>query len=199
MSDKNYLRVWRDVIFSPRIFYSQMPQSGGFFHPAGFLFIMILIGMIINVVGTVFLIGQPAIWSIPITIIFFSVIIFLGGFLISFVLYIVWRLLGSNKSYETAFRCFAYSSAISPLTSLIAFIPLIGIPMCVLWIIILLIIASETVHSLKPTVVRPFWLLVGLIVVIGTLVLEQQYRKFVFTPDNTNISLKQPSERLRQF
>jgi hypothetical protein len=181
MAAKGYLQTFKEVLLSPRKFYSEMDRMGGVGHPAGFFFLMVLIGMIINVLGTVLLVGRPVVWSIPVTVAVFSVVIFLGGFVISFVLYLVWKVLGSKESYETAYRCFAYSSAISPFTSLIAFIPVVGVALCVAWIVVLLIVASEQVHALKPATARAFWAVVGLIIIVGTVAIEIQYRDTMFT------------------
>ncbi len=197
MAAKGYLQTWKEVLLSPKKFYSEMEKAGGLGHPSGFLLLMVVAGMIINVLGTVVLVGKPVIWSIPVTIAVFSAIIFLAGFVISFVLYVVWRVLGSKESYEVAFRCFAYSSAISPFTSIIAFIPVVGIALCVAWIVTLLIIASEQVHALKPATARAFWAVVGLAVMVATIAVEIQYRDTMFTLSKEARQLTQKGQSLK--
>ncbi|RME67615.1 MAG: hypothetical protein D6778_03005 [Nitrospirae bacterium] len=195
MAEKGYLQTFKEVILSPRKFYSEMERSGGLGQPAGFFFLMVLVGMIINVLGTVFLFGKPVLWSIPVTILVFTVLIFLIGFGIAFVLCMAWKLLGSKEKYETAFRCFAYSSAISPFTSVIAFVPVVGYAICVAWIVFLLIIASEQVHGIKAVTARAFWATIGLLVIIGSVALELQYKDTMF---NLSKEAQQLSKELQR-
>ena len=85
------------------------------------------------------------------------------GFIASFVLFIIWKIIGSRESFETAFRCYAYVSAIVPINTVISIIPYAGPVLGFVWMTYLIIIASVEVHKIKPLIA---WIVFGAICVV---------------------------------
>lgn len=50
----------------------------------------------------------------------------IGSFIGAAILFVIWKLMGSQEDYETAYRCGAYLMALAPITTLINVIPYAG-------------------------------------------------------------------------
>jgi len=83
-------------------------------------------------------------------IIFLPVVTSLYAFAVALLLYVVWKLMGSHESYETAFRCLAFIAALTPVTALLGFLPYIGSLISIILYTSFLVITSAEVH-LIPT------------------------------------------------
>ena len=112
------------VITSPGEFYRAMQKTGGFADPLIFVLVMAAIaGLEIalfslfgaSVIGTVAA-GYGAVIFLPLTAA-------IGSFIGAALVFVVWRLMGSDENYETAYRCIAYAAAIYPITVLIGLLP----------------------------------------------------------------------------
>lgn len=139
------------VIMSPTQFYRSMPKSGGFRDP---LIFSVVVGVATGLVHAILLAAglKPglglamAVASIVITPIMVAIFGFVGAALF----WLTWKILGSSESYETAYRCGAYASAIAPLTAVLGIIPFLGGPAGTVWMAIVLIAASIEVHKIPP-------------------------------------------------
>src|SRR4030042_1303997 len=60
------------------------------------------------------------------SIILLPIIIGIFGFVGAAILFGIWKLMGSQESYETAYRCVAYISALTPITAVLGLVPFIG-------------------------------------------------------------------------
>ena len=176
-----------DVVFRPGSFYSTMSRRGGFGEPISFFLIFSSIGLLINIIGTSLMFGNPSLSYVPVLFVALEAGLFVGSFVAALLLHIVWKALGSRESYETSYRVFAYSAAISPFTSIIAFIPDVGIAIAMVWVFILLIIASSRVHNVKQSVAFAVWGIVGALMIVLTLSYELGYKKtFSMMAKNTH-------------
>jgi hypothetical protein len=79
----------------------------------------------------------------------------LFSFVSGAILYIIWKLMGSQEPFETAFRCGAYAAAISPLTTLLGVIPYLGSLLGLGWMTYLLGQPALKCTTLWPK--RPGW------------------------------------------
>ena len=52
-------------------------------------------------------------------IIFMPIAVAIGSFIGGAILFIIWKLMGSQEDYETAYRCGAYLMALAPITAII--------------------------------------------------------------------------------
>jgi hypothetical protein len=76
------------------------------------------------------------------------------------ILFVIWKLLGSDQSFETAFRCSAYLTAVLPITTVFAIIPYVGGAIGILIGVYYLVTASTTVHGIPA---QKAWLIFGII------------------------------------
>jgi hypothetical protein len=139
------------VVTDPAGFYRQMPRSGGLLEPLIFMGAMgVLAGIVstlLNIVG----LGYGGGFFASLVQIFVSPIFAaIFGFVAAAVLFIIWKLLGSQEPFEVAYRCAAYATAIAPLTTLVRSIPYLGALIGLAWMAYLIIIASTEVHRIEP-------------------------------------------------
>lgn len=143
----------KKVVLDPIGFYRDMPTSGGYVNPIIFLVVMtavtMLVGFIFSLIGLAKfnpLIGSAVTLSMLIIV---PIIAVLGSFVAAAIMFVIWKLMGSQKDYETAYRCVAYSFAIGPVIAVISFIPYIANLIKALWGSYLLYTASVEVHNIK--------------------------------------------------
>ncbi|HHN65066.1 MAG TPA: hypothetical protein ENK09_06865 [Nitrospirae bacterium] len=160
------------VITDPRRFFANMPRTGGFRDPMIFFFAMASVGWLINLIGTTLIIGKTSLLSFVVMALAGPVVLFIAGFLGALILHIIWQLLGSDASYETSYRTLAYATGISPLTSLISFIPVVGVPFSIAWAVFLVIVATVEVHRIKSTLAWAVWGVIGLFLIVSTVVVQ---------------------------
>ena len=168
------LETARQVVFDPRGFYRTMPQTGGFATPVIFVLVMAVVsGIIIALLSLVggglnagVAIGMGAVVLLPIMAI-------VGSFIGAAIMFVIWKLMGSPKDFETAYRCVAYAAAIMPLTTLLAFIPYIGSIAKVLWSFYLMYMASVEVHAVSVRVAAIVFGVLGVVILLINLSAER--------------------------
>jgi hypothetical protein len=159
------------VVTSPTDFFRQMPKTGGFLEPLVFLVVM---GAVSGVLGGLFMAlsgvlglhlypGQMGIFAIVMMPIMYAVGSAIFGFVTAAVLFVIWKLMGSNESYETAYRCIAYLSALSPITTVLGVIPYLGGAVGLLIATYYLVTASVQVHGIPA---QKAWLVFGILAAI---------------------------------
>ena len=137
-----------NVITNPIGFYRSMPKSGGFADPLIFMIVLSVtsgvVAAIISAIGFgvrgAMIGGFGAIVLVPIMATIF-------GFIAAAIFFVIWKVMGSDENYETAYRCVAYSSAIGPVVTVIGMIPAIGSIVNAVWPMALMAIASIHVHK----------------------------------------------------
>jgi hypothetical protein len=136
-----------------------MPKTGGFVEPLIFMVIMGIIGGLIqtvfSIVGLHFAGGMGVA-----SIILFPIVIAIGGFIGAAILFVIWMLLGSKESYETAYRCGAYISVLMPIITVLGLIPYLGSAVGIALYVYFLVIASVEVHKIPS---QKAWLVFGII------------------------------------
>jgi hypothetical protein len=101
-----------DVLTKPAEFFKSMPKAGGFLEPLIFAVIMGLItGIIQAILGFVGL-GPAGSYGAGMgagfgAIIFMPIAVAIGSFIGAAILFVIWKLMGSQEDYETAYPlCF---------------------------------------------------------------------------------------------
>ena len=151
--------IWPRVITQPAAFFRDMPRKGGFTAP---LIFMVLAGVAAGLVRAVLSLvglghGGSSVGTALASIIVVPILVAIFGFLGAGILYLIWRAMGSERDYETAYRCTAYGSAISPLTQLLLAIPYLGALAGLVWWTLILITASTEVHGIRrPRALKVF-------------------------------------------
>lgn len=152
------------VLTAPAAFFREMPKTGGFVEP---LIFMIVMGVISGLIQAIFsLLGLNIAGGIAIgmaAIIMMPVFIAIFGFVGAAIIFVIWKLMGSQESYETAYRCGAYISAFAPIAAVLGIIPYLGGAAGIVAYTFFLVAASIEVHKIPS---RKAWLVFGIIGVI---------------------------------
>ena len=157
------------VITNPVDFYKEMPKTGGFLPP---LLFMVVLGVVAGIVQAILALigllpGQAVVTGIT-AIIFVPIMVAIFGFVGAAILFIILKLMGSQESYETAYRCGAYTMAILPITVVLGIIPYLGPALGTVWGAYLLIVASIEVHNIVPkTATLVFGILCAILVIFS--------------------------------
>jgi len=160
------------VIFDPVGFYKSMPITGGYANPIIFLVVMVaatmLIGFVLNLIGLVKF-NAIAGGAISISMLIVGPIVgVIASFIVAGVMFVIWKLMGSERDYEAAYRCVAYSTAIAPVIAIISLIPYLAGLIKALWTGFLIYTASIEVHKIKSqTAMIVIGILTALNVIIG--------------------------------
>jgi hypothetical protein len=168
-----------NVVTKPADFFQSMPKTGGFLEPLVFAVIMSVIGGIIQAVLNMIGLGAAAGYGAGMRsafgiIVFTPVAVALGSFIGAAILYVIWKVMGSQENYETAYRCGAYLMALFPITALIGAVPYAGGIVTMAVYVYYLVIASTHVHHLPS---QKSWLVFGIIGAIFALIgLSGEYR-----------------------
>lgn len=152
------------VITKPAEFYRGMAKSGGFGDPLVFMVVMgAVAGVVQAVLGIVHLIPSLSVVTSLGAIIYFPIAVLIGGFIGAAIMFVIWKLMGSNESYETAYRCGAYAAAVMPITAVLGAIPYVGSILGMLWMLFLVVTASVEVHKIAA---KTAWMVFGIITAI---------------------------------
>ncbi len=161
---QNILNTALTVIKDPAGFFRGMPKSGGFGDPLVFLVVMGVVSGILSAVFSLFhLGGVVSMTGALMMVIWMPIAVLIGGFIGAAILFVIWKLMGSSESYETAYRCGAYAGAISPITTILGFIPFVGPMAGLVWMLFLLVTASVEVHKIAA---KTAWMVFGIIAAI---------------------------------
>lgn len=172
------------VITNPSGFYREMPKTGGFQHPVIFLVAMMVVSMVIGYIGSLAHIGVSPMGGGMMGagalagIIIAPIIGLIFSFIAAGILFVIWKIMGSQENYEMAYRCAAYSSGIIPVTSVLGFIPYLGSVAVLLWGFYLLIIASIEVHKIKSSLSWTVWGIIAALFIMLSLSAQYAARKF---------------------
>jgi hypothetical protein len=151
----------KQVITDPASFFAGMPKSGGFAEPVMFVAAMAvatgLVGIVLALLG---LGGAPTFGAAVLAAILLPVFGTIFSFVGAAILFVVWKVIGSGENYETAYRCGAYMTAISPITTLLGVIPMLGALIALGWALYLAVQASERVHGIAA---QKAWLAFGIV------------------------------------
>jgi hypothetical protein len=168
-----------NVVTKPAEFFQGMSKTGGFLEPLVFAVIMGLIsGIIQAILGFIglghaggYAGGMMGTFSI---IIFMPIAAAIGSFIGAAIFFVIWKLMGSQENYETAFRCGAYLMALSPITSVLGVVPYAGGLITMAIYIFYLVTVSIHVHHILS---QKAWLVFGIVgVVFAALGLFSEYK-----------------------
>jgi hypothetical protein len=149
------------VITAPTEFFRTMPKTGGFFEPLVFMAIMGAIGGLIAAVASFMGLGMGMGGAQGLlAIIMVPLFVAIGGFIGAAILFVIWKLLGSQQDYEVAYRCCAYLAALMPITTVLGLIPYAGAAASIALMTFYLVIASTEVHGIAA---QKAWITFGII------------------------------------
>jgi hypothetical protein len=156
-----------NVVTNPVNFFQGMPKSGGFLEPLVFAIIMGFIAGIIQAILSFIGLGPSAGYGGGMSgfsmIIFMPIAAAIGSFIGGAILFVIWKLMGSQEDYETAYRCGAYLMALTPITAIIGVVPYAGGIITMAIYVFYLVTASVHVHNIPS---QKAWLVFGIIAII---------------------------------
>lgn len=156
-----YLDTVLKVIKTPAAFFQEMPKSGGLVEPLLFAVVMGVVAGLIQAVLSIVGIGMAGSFFMALaSIIIVPIAVAVFGLIAAGITFLIWKLLGSQESYEVSFRCLAYAAAITPITTICNAIPYVGPLVGLVWMTYLLVTASTEVHHIQP---KPAWIVFGAI------------------------------------
>jgi len=156
--------IFKAVVTTPAAFFQQMPLAGGYTDPLIFAVVMGVAAGIVRIVLSLLVFSFSKFFMLVLgSIILVPILTGLFTFIAAAILFAIWQLMGSRKSYEVSFRCAAYALAISPITAALNFIPYFGILVGLAWMAYILVSASVEVHGIDA---RNAWIVFGAVFVI---------------------------------
>ena len=162
------LNTMVEVIKNPVGFFRGMPKSGGFVEPLIFMVCMGVAAGVVQAILAIVGVGFAGSFFMALaSIIIVPILVAIFGFAGAAILFVIWRMMGSQQSYETAYRCSAYSGGIVPITTVLGVIPYLGAVIGLIWMTYLLVVASAEVHSLNP---KTAWIVFGAIAAVFALI-----------------------------
>jgi hypothetical protein len=187
------------VLTSPAAFFREMPKSGGFVDPLVFMVAMGVVGGLIQAVLTIaglhvgagIAAGIAAIIVVPVVIAIF-------GFFGAAIIFGIWKLMGSQESYETAYRCAAYISVLTPITTILGIIPYAGSAIGIVLSTFFLVIASVEVHKIPS---QKAWLVFGIIggiLIVMSISAQFAARKMVRDTEETSKEMQKAAEEMQK-
>jgi len=152
------------ILSSPREFFEGMPKRGGLLEPFVFMtamgFAAGVVQLLLKVVGLAPSVGMDAAASSPVVM---PAMLAAFGFVEAAILYLLWMLMGSSETYETAYRCAAYIGVLMPIAVVLETFPLLGMATAIVLWMFFLVAASVSAHRIPP------WLAWAVFGVIGGL------------------------------
>jgi hypothetical protein len=99
------LETAKSVILNPVGFYRNMPKSGGLAEPLIFVVVLAVAAGLIQAVLGLFHLRVVASALVAIgSIVLVPVFAVIGSFIGAAILFVIWKLMGSKESFETAYR-----------------------------------------------------------------------------------------------
>lgn len=133
-----YINTWKEVILRPSDFYRNMPKAGGYADPLTFAAISFIIygllsALVAGIFGRTMYMGDMyggmygdtggfSFFAILTTVIMLPIVGIISLFIEAAILYIIYKILGGEGSYESTVRFISYATAVL----VISWIPIVG-------------------------------------------------------------------------
>jgi hypothetical protein len=162
------LNTMVEVIRNPVGFFRRMPKSGGFVEPLIFMVSMGVAAGVIQAILAILGLGFAGSFLMALTsIIIVPIMVGIFGFVGAAILFVIWKIMGSQQSFETAYRCGAYAGGIVPVTTVLGIIPYLGPILGLVWGTYLIVVASVEVHNIAA---KTAWIVFGAIAALFALI-----------------------------
>jgi len=129
-----------------------------------------------------------------VAIIYIPIAATIGSFIGAGILYLIWKLMGSERDYEASFRCLAALSAIYPITAVLYLVPYLGTVVSIAWGAFLLIEASVAVHGRQRRTAQLVFGILAVLLIIMNVNAERTARNLADEVDQLNKVLEQYKE-----
>ncbi|WP_447969903.1 YIP1 family protein [Nitrospira sp. M1] len=183
----------RTILTNPAGFYRRMPKAGGFGDPVTFVLVIAVVTAVamavfslfgLGTVGEAMAVGFGGIIFLPIMALALS---FLGAGIV----FVVWKIIGSQEPFEVAYRCMAYASALYPISIVASMIPYLGSILGIAWWTYLMIVATTEVHRLPQKTAYVVFGILGVFFITTNLSSEIVVRRMASELENAGGNLQQ--------
>ncbi|MDA8360796.1 MAG: YIP1 family protein [Gammaproteobacteria bacterium] len=164
------------MVTRPAQFFQAMPKRGGFLGPWRFVVAISVIDALLDALFLTAAGGHKLLPEAGALLVVVPVLFTVTSFLFSGVLFVLWWLMGSSQSFETAYRVFAYTSAITPITTLLGFVPYLSV-IGLGWWFGLLALAGVYVHGISPRKSFAIFAVLAIAAAVSMTQLERQVLK----------------------
>ncbi len=166
------------VVTKPAVFFKEMPKTGGFVQPLIFAAVMGVVAGIIYAIAGIIGLGymSAGVGSSLLMIIYMPIGAVIGSFIGAAIIFIIWKLMGSQENLETSYRCTAYLMSLAPLVAIIGLIPYAGGIINMAIYVYYLVIASVQVHNIPVNKAWLVFAIIGLILALLTVRAEYSAR-----------------------
>lgn len=176
------------IIVRPADYFRTMPRQGSLAEPLAFSIVLSIVATLISaLIGAA--LNQNEGMSVLDLLILAPGMIVTASIIGAGILFLLWKVLGSQQGYGVAFRCSVATLAITPVTAIVAFIPMIGLWVNVVWTMYLLVIASVEVHGISKRKAIIAFTIFGAVIAAssalmtaGQVMLEEQLRELGVSP-----------------
>lgn len=182
------------VILKPTEFFPDMPKTGGYVEPLIFMVVMAaLTAVAMAIAGMIGFgpVGMMAMGFVGVIILPIAVAIF--GFVAAAIMFVIWKLMGSNEEFETAYRCVAYGYAYAPVAALVSGVPYLGTLISTLWPMALMALASIHVHGRSTNASWAVFGILGLVFAVMGIGAEKAGREIASSFENMSRQMDQKS------
>ena len=174
---QNVLDTALSVVKEPAVFYKNMPQTGGYINPVIFAAVMGFVAGLIAAILSLFSSNVIGGMSAGFGMLFFMPLVaIIGSFIGGAIMFVIWKLMGSEKEYETAFRCVAFAAVVFPVSAVLSIVPYLGTIIAVAGWFWLMIVASEHVHEIPKQKAQLVLGIIGALVLLMNLSAERAQR-----------------------
>jgi len=178
------------VLLRPGDFFAVMPRGGGYAQPLIFMVVMAAFAAIVDLVLSFLGLGGTSLPMALAGIVIAPVLVAILGFVGAAVLFVIWKLMGSRETYETAYRCITYAGAIMPFMGLLNAIPYLGIVLGLAWSTFILVVASTRVHQIAQKVALATFGTLAVILALGGISAQMAAQHLRSSLSNMNAALK---------
>lgn len=174
----------KTVATNPGGYYQTMAKTGGFVEPLIFIVVMAVASGLISAILSLFSSGAGGFlaWGFA-AIIMLPIAAVIGSFIGAAILFVIWKLMGSGETYETAFRCLAASTVVYPVMAILSIIPYIGSIICIAWASYLMIEASVAVHGRERKTANLVFGIIGALLILSNVSSEYAARNIASKVD----------------
>ncbi len=203
-------KVAFSVITKPSEFFRDMPKSGGYGEPVIFMLVLAaataVIDAILGMMGLKFVLSEGMAIA---GIVMYPLIVLIAGFIWAAIMYVIWKLMGSTESYETAYRCVAFVSALMPVVAIVNAIPAVGPFLTLAAWVYFYVQATIEAHKLPAQKAWVVFGILGAVLYVITLIggvttqskqraLEQQHQELLKERDAMKKDLEEMQKRMEK-
>jgi hypothetical protein len=186
------------LLKTPYAFFARMAKSGGYavpiFYAVVWSFVTGVLELIVSLIRPQPFRMAPA--AEAIWILFGPWVVLLIGFVLSGILFAIWNIMGSRENYQTAFRCWAFTTPLSAVGAVLGLVRYLNIGVLA-YGFFLVFVASVVVHGIPRKKAAVVWSALCACLVLGMLLVlawARAARARGLTPDGMIAPIFAPSK-----